>query len=98
MRTCLMRNGYDMRVVGGERATGQRGSGLFPMIKFVRWMCFWHPEASGVVKEVKNLSHPAKDIPYLAWGRTGIIILLYNTWVWARRTYKCYKMPDVAPK
>jgi len=86
-----------MRVVGGERATGQRGGGLFPMIKFVRWICFWHPEASGVVKEVKNLIHPAKDIPYLVWERTGISILLYNTWVWARGTYKCYKMLDVAP-
>ena len=52
MWTCLMRNGHDRRVVGGELAE-QRG-GLFPMIKFVRYICFWHPESSGVVEEVRN--------------------------------------------
>ena len=55
MWTCLMKNGHDRRIVGGERATGQRGGGLFSMIKFVRWICFWHPEASGVVAEVRNM-------------------------------------------
>ena len=32
MWICVMRNGHDRRLVGGERATGQRGGGLFPMI------------------------------------------------------------------
>ena len=76
MWTCLMRNGQDRRVVGCERATGQRGAGLFPMIKFARWICFWHPEASEVVAEARNLIYPTKDIPYVVWERTGISILL----------------------
>jgi len=84
MWTCLMRNGHDRRLVGGERATGQRGGGLFSMIKFVRWVCSWHLEASGVVEKVKNLIYPVKDVPYLVWERTRISILLYNTRVWAR--------------
>ena len=76
MWTCLMRNGHDRRVVGCERATGQRGVGLFPMIKFVRWIYSWHAEASGVVEEVRDLIYPAKDIPYYVWERTRVSILL----------------------
>jgi hypothetical protein len=67
---------YSVGAIGGERATGQRGGGLFHMIKFVRWICFWHPEASGVVEETRNLIYPAKDISCLVWERTGISILL----------------------
>ena len=45
-------------------------------LKFVRQICFWHAEASGVVAEVRNLIYPAKDIPYFVWERTEVSILL----------------------
>ena len=34
----MMGIGHDMRILGGEQATGQRGSGLWSVVNFVRWI------------------------------------------------------------
>ena len=36
--------GHDMRILGGEQATGQRGSGLWAVVNFVRWIFYIAPK------------------------------------------------------
>ena len=70
----MMGIGHDMRILGGEQATGQRGSGLWSVVNFVRWIfCIASKGVRGCAGGEKygliNIWASLMGIIHAIWGR-----------------------------